>query len=159
MRNAIVFTLLAAMAVALVFCVRSTANWGDTRMGREADKYENQLDEWLTQQRSILYMFTDIISSKPELLADYDGAVRWLNGIVVKYPEISACYLANPYADPPVIMNTGWLPGKDERPETRPWYQATERAADGFNISAPYMDAQTGNYCVTLSRVVYGENN
>ncbi len=158
-RNAIVFTLLAAMAVALVFCVRSTANWGDTRMGREADKYENQLDEWLTQQRSILYMFTDIISSKPELLADYDGAVRWLNGIVVKYPEISACYLANPYADPPVIMNTGWLPGKDERPETRPWYQATERAADGFNISAPYMDAQTGNYCVTLSRVVYGENN
>ena len=67
--------------------------------------------------------------------------------------------MANPYADPPVIMNNGWIPGEDERPETRPWYRETERSPSGFNISAPYLDAQTGNYCITLSRVVYGGND
>ena len=56
-------------------------------------------------------------------------------------------------------MSNGWEPGEDFRPETRPWYRATERAANGFSISAPYLDAQSGNYCVTLSRVVYGEKD
>ncbi|MBR2697132.1 MAG: histidine kinase, partial [Clostridia bacterium] len=82
--------------------------------------------------------------------------VRWLNDVCARYPDISLCYMANPYAEHPVIMNNGWEPGEDERPETRPWYRETERFADGFNISAPYLDAQSGNYCITLSRVVYG---
>lgn len=67
--------------------------------------------------------------------------------------------MANPYAEYPVIMNTGWVPDEKDRPETRPWYKATELAPEHFNISAPYQDAQTGNYCVTLSRVVYGEKD
>ena len=54
-------------------------------------------------------------------------------------------------------MSNGWEPGEDFQPETRPWYRATERSADGFNISEPYLDAQSGTYCITLSRVVYGE--
>ena len=104
-------------------------------------------------------MFTDSISAQPEIMDDYETAVHWLNSVASHYPNISACYMANPYAQIPVIMNTGWMPGEDERPETRPWYRETERAASHFNISAPYFDAQTGNYCVTFSRVVYGENN
>ncbi len=126
-------------------------------MNREADAYENQVSEWLAQLKSLLYMFTDVISSRPELMEDYDSAVRWLNDVARHYPEISGCYMANPYAEHPVIMNTGWEPGEDDRPETRPWYRATERSADGFSISAPYLDAQTGTYCITFSRVVYGE--
>lgn len=104
-------------------------------------------------------MFTDSISAQPEIMSDYDTVVRWLNSIVRNYPDISACYMANPYAEIPVIMNTGWIPGEDERPETRPWYRATELTPNHFSISAPYFDAQTGNYCITFSRVVYGEKN
>ena len=156
-RNGIVLALLFVLVVTLAFCLRITANWGGTRMQREADGYVNQLDAWLTQQTSILCMFTDTISAKPELMEDYEQAVRWLDSVSRRYPEISACYMANPYAEHPVIMNNGWEPEEDDRPETRPWYRATERAPDGFNISAPYLDAQTGAYCITLSRVVYGE--
>ena len=148
--------MVVSLAIVLAFCIGISINWGTSRMNREADSYENQLGEWLTQQKSILYMFTDVISSRPEILDNYDGAVRWLNDVCARYPDISLCYMANPSAEHPVIMNNGWEPGEDERPETRPWYRETERSADGFNISAPYLDAQSGNYCVTLSRVVYG---
>ena len=158
-RNGIIISLLVSLVIVLAFCIRISTNWGTTRMNREADSFEYQLSEWLAQQRSTLRMFTDMISTQPSLMEDYDSAVRWLNDIAGRYPEISACYMANPYAEHPVIMNTGWEPGEDERPETRPWYRETERSADGFSISAPYLDAQTGGYCITLSRVVYGKKD
>lgn len=149
-------SMVVSLVIVLAFCVGISINWGNSRMNREADSYENQLDEWLTQQRSILCMFTNVISADPEIMSDYEGAVRWLDDVSGRYPDISLCYMANPYAEHPVIKNNGWEPGEEERPETRPWYRETERSADGFNISAPYLDAQSGNYCVTLSRVVYG---
>ena len=127
-------------------------------MNREADSYENQLNEWLTEQKRTLEVFTDVISSKPEILDDYDEAVEWLRKVSDNYSDISLCYMANPYNEHPVIMSNGWEPGEDYRPETRPWYRETERSADGFSISVPYLDAQSGTYCITLSRVVYGEN-
>ena len=158
-RFGIVATLLVTLVVVTFFCVHISAGWGNTQLNREADRYENQLNAWITEQTGILYMFTDTISAQPEIMEDYDTAVHWLNSVASHYPNISACYMANPYAKIPVIMNTGWMPGEDERPETRPWYRATERAVNHFNISAPYLDAQTGNYCITFSRVVYGEND
>ena len=158
-RIGVIATLLVTLVVVMVFCAQISAGWGNTRLSQEADRYENQLNQWITEQTSILCMFTDTISAQPEIMEDYDTAVHWLSSVASHYPNISACYMANPYAKIPVIMNTGWIPGEDERPETRPWYRATERAANHFNISAPYLDAQTGNYCVTFSRVVYGENN
>lgn len=158
-RIGVVTTLLVTLVIVMFFCVYISAGWGNTRLSREADRYENQLSEWVTEQTSILYMFTDTISAQPEIMDDYETAVHWLNSVASHYPSVSACYMANPYAEIPVIMNTGWIPGEDERPETRPWYRETERAVNHFNISAPYLDAQTGNYCITFSRVVYGENN
>ncbi len=158
-RNGIILTLLVTLVVVLLFCGSISINRGTIRMNREADAYENQLNEWLAQQKSILYMFTDMISSRPELMDDYEDAVEWLQDIARRYPDISLCYMANPYAEHPVVMSNGWEPGEDFRPETRPWYKATERSPEGFSVSAPYLDAQSGNYCITLSRVIYGEKD
>ncbi len=147
-----------SLVIVLAFCIRISTNWGTSRMNREADAYENQLNEWVTEQKSVLNMFTDVISSQPALLDDYESAVHWLAEVSGNYSNISLCYLANPYNEHPVIMSNGWEPGEDYRPETRLWYRATERSADGFSISAPYLDAQSGTYCITLSRMVYGRD-
>ncbi len=157
-RNGIILSLLISLVIVLSFCISISTNRGTIRMNREADAFEDQLDEWLMQQKSILYMFTDVITSQPELISDYDEAVHWLAEVSGNYSDISLCYLANPYNEHPVIMSNGWEPGEDYRPESRPWYRATERSAEGFSISAPYLDAQSGTYCITLSRVVYGQN-
>lgn len=159
LRGSVVLILLVSLVLVSFICFSSAGSWGDLSMAREADHYENELTAWMSQQQNILYMFTDMISAQPELMYDYQFAVRWLDKISSHYPEISACYMANPYNEHTVIMNTGWEPDADFQPENRPWYRDTERSPNGFNISAPYLDAQTGNYCITFSRVVNGGKN
>ncbi|MBQ7704346.1 MAG: response regulator [Selenomonadaceae bacterium] len=157
-RLGIVAVLIFAIVVSMFFCGNTTINWGDTKMNREVDGYEYQLSNWLERQRSILNSFVNIIKANPEILDDYEGAVKFLNDLAVNYKDISVCYFANPYREHPVIMNNGWEPGADIRPETRPWYIDTKNSEEGFNVSAPYYDAQTGFYCVTLSQIVYSKS-
>ncbi|MBR6478731.1 MAG: response regulator, partial [Lachnospiraceae bacterium] len=130
---------------------------GQTRISKEADKYNSELTQWMLQQQSILRMFSDVIAADHSVLDDYDYAVKWLDDIAQNYSDMSACYMANPYAEHAVIMNNGWVPEPDYHVEERQWYLETERSGDGYSISAPYFDAQTGLYCITFSRIVYSK--
>ena len=157
-RLGIITVLIFAMAVAFGICFSTTMSWGDTKMHREVDTYEHQLSNWVEKEKSILSMFVNIISNNPGTMDNYESAVKFLNSLAKNYPEISVCYMANPYKKNTLIMNNGWVPPPEFRPETRPWYIDTEKSEDGFSVSAPYYDAQTGLYCLTISQVVYGVN-
>ena len=158
-RLGILVVLISAMVLAFAICFTTTVSWGDTKMSREVDTYEHKLSNWVEKQRSILSMFVNVIGENPELMNDYSSAVKFLNDITKNYPEISVCYMANPYKPHQLIMNNGWeSPDPNWHVEKRPWYIETEKSEDGFSVSAPYYDAQTGLYCVTLSQVVYGKN-
>lgn len=158
-RVGITSVLIAAMAVAFIICLTTTVSWGDTKMNREIDMYDNQLNKWVERQKSILSMFVSVVSANPRILDKYDDAVKFLDDMAKNYPEISVCYIGNPYNDDhPMTMNNGWVPEPSFHVEERPWYIDAENSPDGFSISAPYLDAQTGIYCVTLSQMVYGKN-
>ncbi len=155
LRNAIIGILVGAMIIGMLLCVTSTAKWGSTRIGREADKYNNEVTGWMQRQNSILSMFVDMISADPDLMKDYDDAVKWLDDIGSNYSELSFVYLGNPYnKEHAIIMNNGWVPDPDYKVEERQWYIDTEKSNSGSSISAPYFDAQTGLYCITFSEVV-----
>lgn len=157
-RIGIISILLAALLTGLFLCIGTATKWGATRIGKEADKYNAEVTQWMLQQQSILRMFTDVIVADPTVLDDYDGAVKWLNDIAQNYSEMSFCYMANPYnTEHAVIMNNGWIPEPDYKVEERQWYIDTERSGDGYSISAPYFDSQTGLYCITFSRIVYSK--
>ncbi len=158
-RSGVIAVLVAAMLVAFGICINTTISNGDTKMNREVDIYEHQLANWLAKHKSILSMFVNVIGKHPETMNDYPSAVKFLDELAKNYPEISVCYMANPYKEHPLIMNNGWTsPDPDWRVEKRPWYIETEKSEDGFSVSAPYYDAQTGLYCLTISQVVYGKN-
>ena len=95
-RNGVILALLVSLAIVLAFCISISASWGTSRMNREADAYENKLNEWLAEQKRTLCMFTDVIASRPEILDDYDAAVQWLGRVSGNYPDISLCYMATP---------------------------------------------------------------
>lgn len=158
-RIGIITVLITAMLSAFAICGMATVNDGDTKMMREVDGYEYQLANWIEQQRSTLNMFANLLKEHPELMNDYPAAVKFLNDIAKHYPEISVCYLANPYREHSVIMNNGWQPPEGFRPETRPWYIDTEHSVAGFSVSAPYYDAQTGLYCITMAQIIFSDNN
>jgi len=158
-RIGVITVLVAAMIVAFGICMNMTINWGDTRMNREVDTYEYQLSNWIEKQKSILSMFVNVIGNNPETMDDYNSAVKFLDDLAKNYPEISVCYMANPYRKDSLIMNNGWVsPDPNWRVEKRQWYIDTEKSPDGFSVSAPYYDAQTGLYCLTISQIVYGNN-
>ena len=158
-RIGILAVLISSMIFSLIVYVNTTLNWGDTKMNREVDIYEHQLSKWIENQKSILEMFANIISENPELMENYEDAVNFLNEIAQHYPEISVCYLANPYNEHQVIMNNGWeSPDPNWKVDQRQWYIDTGKSENGFNVSAPYYDDQTGLYCVTLSQIVYGKD-
>ena len=156
-RNGIVGILTVTLLAGLVLCIITTTRWGNTRISKEADKYNSEVSKWMVQEQSILRMFTDVIAANPTVMDDYDSAVKWLNDIGQNYSEMSACYMANPYKEHPITMNNGWVPEPDYRVELRQWYIDTERSGNGYSISVPYYDAQTGLYCITFSRVVYSK--
>ena len=157
-RIRIILVLVLAMTVAIGVCTETTKRWGDSEMRQEADAYDSQLSNWITEQKSILGMFHNLIAERPEIVENYDDAVKFLDSIAKRYPEISVCYMTNPYKEHRVIMNTGWEPDANWQLEKRPWYVGAEKAAGGVHVSAPYYDERTGLYCVTLSQVVYGKN-
>ncbi|MBQ3791064.1 MAG: response regulator [Lachnospiraceae bacterium] len=149
--------LLVTMLISILLTSRMMRQDGNDRMQMEVNNYAHELNLWIAEQKSILDMFVSAISSDPGILEDYDAAVQWLDGITRQYSTISVTYMTNPEAEHTVIMNNGWQPDEGWKVEERQWYidSSTSEKEDGFNISAPYYDEQTGLYCVTLSERVY----
>ncbi len=100
-RSGILLTLTISLVIILFFCVRLSANWGVSQLNRDADHYENHLNQWIARQESVLSLFTGLLSAEPELMDDHDKAVRLLDDMAKPHPDIAACYLANPYAGCP----------------------------------------------------------
>lgn len=158
-RNTIVGLLFAIMIFSSYSLYELSRTWTGLMIKDEADTYMDRFKEWELEQEAIINVFTDPISIQPELLDNYDKAVEWLDNLSKKYPSISVCYIANPYKEHTVIMNNGWQPDDDWKVEEREWYKKTEKSRTGMSISAPYLDAQTGNYCITISKIVYSTKN
>ncbi len=157
-RNIIVGLLFGVMVISSYFFYDSGFEASADILKMESNNYANYLEKWENEQLTILRMFSSYISSDPSIIEDYDEAVEWLDSIAKDYPTISVCYLANPYNEHTVIMNNGWQPDEDWKVEERDWYKETEKSPEGYSISAPYVDAQTGEYCITISQMVYGKN-
>ena len=154
-RAIILVVMVLVMLISLYTNITTTYRWGSARMVSEANAYEYQLSEWINTQKSILDMFASVISTNPEMLEDYDETISWLDRITVQYPEISVTYMTNPVLPHTVYMNNGWEPDEDWHVEERQWYMDTMASKEGWSISAPYYDEQTGGYCVTISKAVY----
>ena len=156
-RNIILLLLLIVMAVSLSATAFLSMGLAKIKMQSDVNNYEHKLSEWIFKQKSILDTYANLIASDPAIIDDYDSAVRSLDSIAKQYPEVSAVYIANPEFDPNVYMNNGWKPDENFHVEERAWYTDTLAAKDGWSISAPYYDGQTGIYCITISEQVHDE--
>ncbi len=149
---------VATMLMSIFICVRMTVNDSRIKMEEEMRRYNYEVGDWVLEQKSILDMFENVVVAKPDILDSYEGMVKFLDDITKHYPKISATYIANPdFAhDHPMVMNNGWIPAADYVEEERAWYTGALTAKD-FNITEPYFDARTGEYCITFSKVVKSE--
>ncbi len=147
------------MFITIFICVRMSISDSQIKMEQELSRYNYEVGDWVLEQRSILDMFENVVVAKPDLLDNYEGMVKFLDDITKHYPKISATYIANPDFEHghPMVMNNGWVPDEDYVEEERVWYTGA-LTAENFNITEPYFDARTGEYCITFSKVVQSEN-
>ena len=158
-RNAIIIILTVISVASVYFLAYFGSEVTDFGMSYVASLYEMDIIRWDTEQLTVLRSISDMLEMEPEIADDYDRAVKWLDKIASGHSDISACYLANPYKTPNVIMNSGWIPEEGWKVEERDWYRKTEKSPNGYSVSSPYFDEQTGNYCITMSKMIYTGNN
>ena len=150
---------IVTMGIAIFGSASMSINESRIKMEEELREYNYEVGDWILEQKSILDMFNNVVAAKPELLLDYDGMVKFLDDITKHFPKISATYIANPDFPHghPMVMNNGWVPEPDYVEEERIWYTGALTAED-FNITEPYYDARTGEYCITFSKVVRSDS-
>lgn len=148
--------LVLALGIAFVGVTILSVYRGNGAINSEAQEYRAEIEKWVLKQQSILNMFVNNMEAQGDLYKDYDAAVKYLDHITQKYEEISCTYLSDPSLPAVVIMNNGWKPDADFDVTQRSWYSdAIDN--DDIVVSDPYLDEQTGNYCITMSkRVVIG---
>ena len=150
---------VVTMLIAIFGSTSMSINQSRLKMENELRNYHLEVTDWVLEQKSILDMFSNIVAAKPEMLLDYEKMVKFLDDITKHYPKISATYIANPDFPHghPMVMNNGWVPEPDYVEEERIWYTGALTAED-FNITEPYYDARTGEYCITFSKVVQSDS-
>ena len=127
-RTLIIIMLLVTMFTTIFLCSHLYIRSASSKMLEEAGEYSYQINNWVTEQESIMNMFVNSISANPEFKHGH-----------------------------PMVMNNGRVPAEDYVEEERQWY-IDALAADDYNITEPYYDARTGEYCITFSKAVYTGN-
>ena len=77
-------------------------------------------------------------------LRDYVDSIAALND------NISAVYTC--YDDNVTYMSGGWVPPEGFVVTEREWYRGAQKNPDEVYISEPYVDEQTGEICITISK-------
>lgn len=145
--------LMVVLVLVLVGLTQARMQTAQESLAREAERYDTQVTQWINRQDNILNMFVQSIEAQNGVWEDYDRLVAYLNDITEQYSEISCTYLADPSLEQIVIMNNGWLPPEGFDITERDWYKMAIDN-DDIAITEPYLDKQTGQYCVTFSKRV-----
>ncbi|WP_447045789.1 methyl-accepting chemotaxis protein [Vreelandella sp. H-I2] len=102
------------------------------------------LHEWMESRSTMLTGMEEAAASR-----NPRAALRQLT----TSGDFMASYIGYAESGETIFFN-GWEPPTDFDPRTRPWYQAAVDAKDTI-VTAPYVDAQSGDLVVTFARPFY----
>ncbi|NLK95193.1 MAG: methyl-accepting chemotaxis protein [Clostridiales bacterium] len=151
-----VFNKLLLILLSIIFTlniiITSSIIISDSRMKLKntASEYTSQVDSYLLELKTRLNSVVAAFQSNT--ITEYNNRVTFLDSIAKENSFISATYLVTS-KDKKVIMNNGWTPPDDFDVTTREWYN-NAISSDDIYVSDPYVDEQTENLCVTISKRV-----
>lgn len=116
--------------------------------------YKAQIDSNIAEKMAFINTVANGASS---IDGDY---YAYVDSMVEQYDDVSAVYVCVEedgvvYQDGVMTyMSGGWLPPDDFVVTQRAWYEGSY-GKDAPFISEPYVDEQSGNICITLSKTIY----
>lgn len=123
---------------------------------KQVQLYSSQIDNTMSEKIAFINTVAKGASSG---VVDSDY-YAYVDTLVEQYADVSAVYLCIEqddviYSDGIMTyMSGGWLPGDDFVVSERAWYIGAENT-QGVYVTEPYVDEQSGNICITLSKAIY----
>ncbi len=118
--------------------------------------YRSQIDNAMSEKVS----FIDTVATGAPSGAEDSVYYSYVDRMAELYSDVSAVYVCVKQDDAPfpdgimTYMSGGWLPDPDFVVSDRDWFSGAADT-DGVYVSEPYVDEQTGNICITLSKGIY----
>jgi signal transduction histidine kinase len=94
----------------------------------------------------------DVNALQNELIDWYDlrvGTEEQLDALTGVYAVVDGTF----------ITGSNWIPPPDYSHESRPWYIGAHERNGEVHYSDIYRDEETGNFCITLSRLLFDSDN
>ena len=116
--------------------------------------YSSEIDS--TMSEKMAFVNTVAVGAASVQNKDYRA---YVDTMAEQYEDVSAVYVCVQqegvvYKDGIMTyMSGGWVPEDDFVVSDRPWY-SDAIASDDVCVSEPYVDEQTGNICITLSKAI-----
>lgn len=108
---------------------------------------KEKINSWLKEQSILLESLVDEL----EIRNNYENLKTYLREKANKNPQIFAIYMAMENGS--YIDSTDWIPPAEYIPTQREWYIEAKKIDTTF-ISAPYVDMETKDMVMTLSKKV-----
>ena len=145
--------ILAGVTVLAIICFYTIRDNGEN-----VRLYSSEIDN--TMSEKIAFINTVAAGVSPDMAKeDYPD---YVDAMAELYDDVSAVYVCVKqegviYQDGIMTyMSGGWVPKDDFIVSERSWYAAAA-ASDDVCVSDPYVDEQTGNMCITLSKALYSD--
>ena len=141
-----VLLTVAAEAVLLssVLAVLYISKSNETRL----HDYAAQIDQ--SMQTKVSMIETAAASIDSGTIAEKEDIQKYVDSMQALDPQVSAVYSC--YDENITIMSGGWTPPADFIVTEREWYIEAQKNPDSVYISAPYVDEQSGNICITMAK-------
>ena len=138
---------LVVLGIILFYTVRNN--------NERVQLYSSQINSKMSQKTA----FINTVAAGAPIGADAEDYYTYVNTMVGLYDDVSAVYVCVKQDDAiyqdgiMTYMSGGWTPKEDFLVTERAWY-AGAAATDDVFVSDPYVDEQTGNICITISKAI-----
>ncbi len=138
---------LIILALIIFYTVRNNSE--------QVQLYSSQIDNRMSQKIVLI----EAVASGAPVGADEEDYYTYVDMLAELYDDVSAVYVCVEqegvvFADGIMTyMSGGWLPDDDFLVTERDWYSGAA-ATDDVYVSEPYVDEQTGNICITISKAI-----
>lgn len=118
------------------------------RMKAKVVEYADDVNEGFSS--NIVQLNSLVLVMENEQITGDEDTLAYVDTIVAADDSFSAAYVA--YDDKKLVMSGGWQPPEDFDHRTRAWYTGAKDLEEGVYVSEPYLDEQSGGYCITISK-------
>lgn len=139
--------LLGLGVITIVITLFYATQIGNYSMKENNTNYATEVDRQFSDKQVQLNSLVKMMET--EQVRGYNSTLQYVDTVVEANTNLSAVYVA--YSNKDLVMSGGWQPPEDFDFRDRSWYTGAKDIEDMY-VSTPYIDEQSGQYCITLSK-------